>query len=156
MSISLSNELLTLSATPTLDTVTAYAAGDLIGGKLTLSNVVEKAGAALVVDSIWLTDLAKQSADIDVIFFNADPTGTTFTDNAAFDPADADIDKIIGFQQITSYAAFNDSSFGRGEAARPLPFISAETSIYAALVARAAYTAASAADLVLHAALWRA
>ena len=155
MTISLLNELLILPVTPAISATPDYITGDLMGGKLELTNVVETAGAGGVIDSCWLTDLAAQDADIDAIWFNADPTNTTFTDNVAFTIADADLAKIIGFHNITSYIAFADNSFGRGEAARQLPFIAADTSIFAALIARAAFNAGTVADLVFSTAIWR-
>lgn len=148
--IARSGELITIDVTPTIDT-NIYAAGDLVGGKLELPNAVAQAGGGGIVRSVALADQAKQSDAIDVLFFDADPSGTTFTNNAALDIADADLPKLIGFQQITSYAELSDNSIGRGEADRPLPFVlgAGATSLYAALVARATPTFAAATDLVL-------
>ena len=148
--IARSGDFVTIDVTPTIDT-NIYASGDLLGGKLELANAVRMAGGGGIVRAVALADLAKQSDNVDVLFFDADPSGTTFTNNAALDIADADLPKLIGFHQVTSYAEFNDSAVGRGEADRPLPFVlgAGATSLYAALVARATPTFVTAADLVL-------
>lgn len=100
-----------VQVTPTVET-SAYADGDLVGEKLTLTNAGRIEGGSLIVHSIVLADKAKQSAALDVVFFFADPSGTTFTDNAALDVADADLEKIAGVVSIAAsdYADFNDNS----------------------------------------------
>lgn len=129
---------------------TAYASGDLIGGKLSLTGLVPYKGGRALISSLALSDLAKQNAAIDIVFFNADPTGTTFTNNSALDVADADLPKIAGYFSITAsdYASFNDNSV-----ATVKPAISLDTNgtsvVYAAAVSRGAPTYASATDLQL-------
>ena len=130
---------------PAVDT-NAYASGDLIG-----SAVIEFEGAVPgdgansqtiggLIQSVIITDLAKQSANIDVVFFDANPSNTTFTDNAAFDPADADLPNVIGVVSVTDWKAFNDSSMGQAlQVALPFVLDSGNT-LYAALVSRGAPT----------------
>jgi hypothetical protein len=139
-----------LVATPTVSAASIYADGDLVGGKITLASAVRAAGAGGVIQAITLTDLAKQSAAIDVIFFNADPSTTTFTDNAAFDVADAELVNIIGIVKLAAadYAAFNDSS-AICKTGINLPFVLAGTSLYAALVTRGTPTYAATTDVKL-------
>jgi hypothetical protein len=137
----------------TVDT-SAYASGDLIskaGTVLSITSAMpaDQRGRAGIIQSIGLVDQAKQSAAIDVVFFNANPTATTFTDNAAFDIDDSDMAKIIGYASITSYASFNDNSFGFvGNLAMEFA-LNGSTTLYAALVSRGAPTYAAATDLVL-------
>lgn len=142
-----------LSVTPTVDT-SAYAAGDLIGGKLSVDLSFFRDHELLALKGLVLADKAKQSAALDVLFFGADPSATTFTDNAAFDPADADLAKVIAALPLASadYLAFSDSSLvvATGiEIPLALDAADASLSLYVALISRGAPTYASAADLVL-------
>lgn len=141
-----------VEATPTI-TAGAYSTGDLVGAKITLTGAVVSAltRPSGIVHSVVLTDLAAQSADYDVVFFDTDPSNTTFTDNAAFAPADADLINVIGVAQLTTHSAFSDNgvSFAFGT---NIPFKITDTStnaLYAALVVRAAPTYASTSDLTL-------
>jgi hypothetical protein len=133
---------------------TAYASGDLIGRKLVLPGLVAYGGGRSLISSMALSDLDKQNVAIDVLFFESDPTGTTFTDNAALDVADADMPKICGLFSITAsdYANFNDNSL-----ATVKPAIGLNTNgtsvVYAALISRGAptFTTAKALNLKVHA-----
>src|SRR3989304_1929899 len=123
-----SGKLVVVEATPVI-VPAAYGAGDLIGtGKLTfpIPKNSARAGEAWVVENVVVSDLAAQSANMDLLLFDADPSATTFTDNAALDVADADLVKLVGFVMITSWAALADNSLGRGEASRPLPVLVAD------------------------------
>lgn len=121
----------------------AYASGDLLGGKLTLSGVYPVGPKEPYLTSIAIQDLTEQSATIDVVLFDADPSGTTFTNNAELDIADADLPKIIGIYQVSDYHAFADSSVGIATgvamAAKPI----AGEDLYACLVSRGTPTYAA-------------
>lgn len=119
----------------------AYATGDLLGSKLTLARATSQGGFSSVLERIIVRDLSDQSAPIDLILFDADPTGTTFTNNSPLDVADADLPKIIGTKSIVAadYAAFADNAVAYVEAdiaVRP----ASGTTLYAALVIRGAAT----------------
>jgi hypothetical protein len=136
------------SSGPVCDT-SIYAPGDLIGGLLTFANAARIAAGSGTIQGVVMGDLAKQDAAIDIIFFSASPDGTTFTDQAALDVADADISKIIGVMKIlaSDYSDFNDNSVAT-KASFGLPFkLASGTSIYACLVCRGTPTYASASDL---------
>lgn len=142
-------------ATPTLDTG-AYAAGDLMGGKLTFANAAREGVGTGFVESINIPDLAAQGVDVTLILFDQDPSGTTFTDQAAFDIADADLAKVIGFFTFGSDARFafadNSLKFVTGLAtAFSLTDANGEvsTSMYGALVAGGAYDGVTAADITI-------
>ena len=139
-----------VSASPTADT-SAYADGDLIGGKLSFSSAVRfSAGSALLQNAV-LVDQAKQSANIDLVLFDADPTGTTFTDQAAFDVADADMDKIIAVIRFGTYGdwiTFNDNGIAQYTPPGGVPIkLTTGTTLYGALVSRGAPTFAASTDL---------
>lgn len=90
----------------------AYSSGDLLGTKLTLSSVLPFANNEPYLFDVVVQDLTAQKSALDVILFDADPTGTTFTNNGALDIADADLPKIIGVVSVaaTDYVDFADSS----------------------------------------------
>lgn len=105
-----------ISVAPTVDT-NAYASGDLVGPMQTLTGA--GAGGNLgaqngmytgIIHSIVITDLDNQAADFDLVVFSSLPSGTTFTDNAAFDIADADLPKVACVLQVTTNVAFNDNA----------------------------------------------
>ena len=143
-----------VEATPSIST-DAYAAGDLIGSAA-IELVAATDGDAVnaekhggMVQSVVITDLAAQSASLDVVFFDANPSSTTFTDNAAFDPADADIVNIVGVASVTDWKAFNDNDVGQAlNLAMPFVLDSGNT-LYAVLVSRGTPTYGAATDLTL-------
>ncbi len=143
-----------VEATPTIETG-IYASGDLIGELITLAGAartISEGGdeGTGLIQSVILTDLSKQDANIDVVFFDANPDGTTFTDNSPLDVADADLVKIIGVAQITTYADFNDNSVGwAANLALPFDLKGRTASLFAALVSRGTPTYAATSDLTL-------
>ena len=99
--------------TPTLDT-NAYASGDAMSSSAAIISAASSATPAKsgMIQSVIVTDLAKQDAAIDLIFFDADPSSTTITTNTALTVDDADLPNIIGVVQVTAYADFADNSVG--------------------------------------------
>jgi hypothetical protein len=139
-----------VTASPACDTA-AYAAGDLIGGKLTLSSVVPITAGSGIIHSVVLADQANQKSKIDVVFFNSDPSGTTFTDQAALDVADADLLKIVGVITIETfyYIAFADNAVATKTSSGLVFKLATGTTLYACLVSRGTPTFAAATDLQL-------
>jgi hypothetical protein len=140
-----------ISNTPTI-TTGAYAAGDLIGSKLTLANATFPGIFSGKVQSVVLTDLDAESADIDVVFFSSDPSATTFTNDSALDIADADLPKVICRVSVigTNYAAFVDNSAATVvNVGCPFETANPSVTLYAALVAREAVTYTGTTDLTL-------
>ncbi len=128
----------------------AYASGDLVGGLIRLDNCnpdnTGRRDAGGLIQSVAIADLAAQNITKDVVFFDSNPDGTTFTENAALDIADADLLKIIGVAQVSSWFSFNDNSMGQA-VNLAIPFAIAGAPLYAAIVERGAPTYASTADL---------
>lgn len=94
-------------------TAATYAAGDQLGPAATrLPNVVNENGIA-ILRTIHIVDKAKQSAAIDVVFWNALPTVTS-TDKSAFSLSDVEVLKFAGVQEIatTDYNGFALNSVG--------------------------------------------
>lgn len=137
-----------VEAAPTCDT-NAYTAGDLIGGKLTLSNATAYTVYSGIISNVVIEDKDAESTDIDVVFFDTDPSTTTFTDNAAFDPSDTDLLNIICVVSVTTDVTFNDNGLSYA-LNQNCPFRTpGSNTIYAALVAREAVTYTSSSDLLL-------
>jgi hypothetical protein len=140
---------ITIASTPTVSTSPAYTSGDSVGGKISLASAVRLAGTGGTITSVTITDKGKQSAAIDVVFFNADPTNTTFTDNGALTVHDTDLLTIIGVVPITSWAAFVDNSVGYANGLGLGYKIATGTTLYACLVTRGTPTYAATTDIQL-------
>ena len=136
----------------TVDT-NIYASGDNVGGLQTvdLSPFKNTKGAA-ILDHVLIMDLAKQSANMDLVLFGSNPSATTFTTNVAQDIADADITKIIGVVPVTSHHVFADSSVSRAvnlDLGFKLDATQSTLNLYAALISRATPTFATTGDIDL-------
>lgn len=135
--------------TPTISTG-AYTAGDNVGGKMSLTPVAMEPRTGTIM-SVTVADLAKQSAAIDILLFDSDPSATTFTDNAALDVADADLLKAIGVIRVAAndYVGLADNSVACVKDIN-LPFkLSGTDTLYATMVTSGTPTYAAATDLTL-------
>jgi hypothetical protein len=80
---------------PTITISTSpYAAGDVIGGKLTLTNAMRVSSGTGWLNSISIVDTDNEKAEITFLFFNADFTSPA--DNAAWSWNSADFGKVLG------------------------------------------------------------
>jgi hypothetical protein len=93
-----------ISQTPTV-TAGAYTAKWAVGGLLTFANAGATSGATIEIDSVVVTDLAAQKAELVLVLF--DRTFTATADAAAFDPSDADMANCVG-QIVVPAANYND------------------------------------------------
>ena len=128
----------------------AYAAGDNIGGKLTLPYAVRLTGGKGTISTVVLADLDKQNAEFDVVFFKADPSGSTLTNDAAISITDADILNAIGSITISPahYIDLGASALATQEDLC-LDFESNAQDIYASLVSRGTPTYTGTSNLQL-------
>lgn len=143
-----------VSASPTVDT-SAYATGELIGGKLTFSLAVPTETSTGYIISAVIFDKSVQAVDLDLVLFSSDPTGTTFTDQAAFDIADTDLSKVVAVINFGSASRFAFADNGVkyvGSLAIPAKGAPPGT-IYGALVSRGTPTFAAAADVTVQLAI---
>lgn len=132
----------------------AYSSGDLVGGLLTLTHPLADGGGTStyptggLIQSVLITDLAAQNIDKDVVFFDTNPSNTTFTENSALDIDDADLLNVIGVAAIDTWFSFSDNSCGQAlNLAIPFILPAAATALYAAIVERGAPTYVSTSDL---------
>jgi len=143
------SKTLLVTATPTISTSPAYSAGDALGGLLTLTSAVRVAGGSGRIETVTIADKAKQNATIDVLFFVANPSGTTVTDNSVLTVADADLLNLIGVAQVVNWYSFADNSVGVVPNAGIRFKLGSGTSLYAPLVNRSTPTYASTSDIQL-------
>lgn len=94
----------TFTRAPTITvTAGAYHANDNIGGVLTLANAARLVGIGTALTRISILDAANQKAQLELLFFNASPAASTFTDNAAPVIHANDVAKFVG--RVTVYAS---------------------------------------------------
>ncbi len=121
---------------------TTYADGDLVGTKITLTDVIPQRKGG-ILQSVVLHDLDAQDADLILIIWDLNPSGTTFTNNSVLDIADADLPNVIAKVRISNldYDDLSDNSIGEVDnLSMPLK----GSTLYAALVSDGAtptYTA---------------
>ncbi len=128
-----------------------YAAADIAGGKLSFTSFGEAAvgGAGGIIESVMITDLAKQSTNKDIVFFDTDPSNSTFTENGAVTVHDTDILNIIGVAQVTTWVALADSSVGQVLNLN-MPFVlSTGTTLFAIMIERGTPTYAGTGDVTI-------
>ena len=136
--------------TPTVST-SAYAAGDVVGGEIEITNAARISGDGGVLASCSLScedDLA--ASDIEVLLFDSNPTGT-YTDNAALAVPDADTYALIAAVDLDKKTDTGDGSFLQGRNVM-VPYQADATSLWAVMVCRNAFTltATNAIQLNMH------
>lgn len=138
------------TAVPTI-VAAAYATGDVIGtnNPITISNAAGSAGGTGLIKSCTIADKAGQNVALDILLFNANPSGSTFTDNAAFDLVAADALKCIGVIHFATTDWVASAHAGVATKSNiDLSFdLPSGTDIFAVIVSRGAPTYASASDL---------
>jgi len=97
-----------ISAAPAISAGSIYASGDAVGGLLTFANAADTSGGTITIQTVVIIDEDQELAPLELVLF--DRTFTATSDNAAFDPSDADLANIIGVVKISDYSNFNDNS----------------------------------------------
>jgi hypothetical protein len=137
-----------VTVSPTVDTA-IYASGDLMGGKLTLASAARVAGGTGMIHSLTIVDQDNEKAALDIVFFESDPTGTTFTDQAALDVADADMLNVVGVVSVSAsdYVSFVDNAVATLRNIGLSFKLDSGTSLFAAIVSRGTPTYTAATDV---------
>lgn len=73
-----------ITPTVAVTAASAYSAGNSIGGKLTLTNIIRSAGKPVILQHISILDASNQKPTGNLLIFNADPSAATITDKTAF------------------------------------------------------------------------
>ena len=139
------------SSSTTALTVTAssaYTAGNAVGGLITLSNINRASGLSVFIQSVVVASKSAQTAQIDLVFFNANPTGSTCTDKTAFNVATADAAKLVGAAHVSDWTASALGSVGQMQQP-PIGITPTGTAAYACLVTRGTPTFTASSDLTL-------
>lgn len=88
----------------------AYNAADCVGGVLTVPGMVRINGpGGTIVAQVTITDTTGTDAAIDILFFDAAPTGT-YTDHAACDIAAADTAHLVGLVENSTFTCIQDQA----------------------------------------------
>jgi len=105
---------LTIDVVPTIDTA-AYTAGDCVGGLITLANAARVDGGSGIVQSLTLGDADAQDEPYQIIFFSANPSASTTTDQNPVNIVEADLAKIVGIATLYAgdYVDFSATSAGK-------------------------------------------
>jgi hypothetical protein len=125
------NNEITLTTAIT-STVVTYTTGQSIGGLLTIANAARVSGAAGTAGTSGLIQKAvlgssvTNTVQVDVIYFNASPTGSTCTNASAYSLAAADRSKVIGTTHITDWEA--SAAAYSGQALKPRDAVCARIS----------------------------
>ena len=130
--------------TPTVSTSPTYAANDVVGSILTFSGLRNG-----TLQAITICDNAAQAVDYLLVLFESAPT--TIADNATFDIADADLDKIIYQDSLTSSSnrqAFTDNSY-HYLYGLSVPLWSAGGTVYGFLITTGTPTYAATSDITV-------
>ena len=130
---------------------TAYTGGQVLGGKLTLSGAARAAALGGLVQSASVSFAGGAQPAMDLVLFSADPTASTLTDKAALAVAAADLGKVVGVVHVGDCTLLGASAPSLCQAQQQaVPFrLSAGTSLFGALVARASVTPASTSDVLV-------
>jgi hypothetical protein len=91
-----------------VNSTSIYAAGDSIGGKITLTNAVRVVSGRGKLTSILIVDNDNEKAGMTVLLFDANPAATT-TDNAAFAWGTGDESRLLA---MVTVATGNYTTFG--------------------------------------------
>jgi hypothetical protein len=83
----------TIVVTPTV-TAGAYAAGDVVGGRLEFEDAARAAGLGGLITGMTIVDDAGQDSTMELWLFNAQPTD--IADNTAFEPTEGDLHNLAG------------------------------------------------------------
>lgn len=138
-----------VSVTPTIQAA-AYAAGDVIGGKMTFTNLLSPDVPTGELRKVYIYDKAKQGVSLTLVLFSADPSATTFTENAALTLNAADLEKVIAVVPLTTHLALaaNGVTYA-DEIAKSIKVAQSVRTIYGCLLAVGTPTYTSTSDLTV-------
>ena len=127
-----------ITVTPTMDDDPDYSTGDVFGAKMTLTDALLCKNATGTLQRIILTTEDTLAASVvDVIIFDSDHSGTTFTDNSALALVDADLGKILGVVTLSEAYSVDTNSRVLQATNLALPLKSSVSEdLYAVMVAR--------------------
>lgn len=125
-----------------------YSIGDAVGGKRTLANVFRVSGGTAILEDVMILDRANQGPGLEILFFDADPTAATITDNSGFVFSTDDL-KLIARVTVgqSDWTSLNSKKYAHIKSIGALLKAASGTSLYVAIVATTAYNAAATDDM---------
>ncbi len=132
--------------TQTVTAASAYAAGNAVGGLITLATINRASGLSVYAQSVTVASKSLQAGQMDLVFFNANPTGSTCTDKTAFSIAAADAAKVVGSAHVSDWTASALGSVGQMQQP-PIGIAVPVTTLYACLVTRSTPTFTATTDI---------
>lgn len=127
------------SAIPTVST-SAYADGHCVGGKIEFEDSDNYKTSSGVLHEVIVADKDGVGGTFELVLFNEDPVNTTFTDNAAFTIDAADRQKVVGVIDLTTVGTVAGVSLNEAPNVGKIFRNRTEDSLYAALIAKSAFT----------------
>ncbi len=106
----MSRKLKTITVQPPISTF-AYAAGQVVGGVMTLTGALRAAILSGTWTGVQVVEKSTQKAPMDIVIFTSNPTAANFADHSAPTWTN-DYDKIIGITNIVAanYSTLSTSS----------------------------------------------
>lgn len=138
-----------VSATPTVTSGSAYASGDVIGGKLTFANAVDAVDGCGVLSSVRIACKSVQTAGLKLYLFSGDPSNTTWTDDAAAAIDAADIPALIGVYSLTPDSGLGTHTLYKTDAIGEAFKVPSGTSLFGVLITTGAPNFASTSDITV-------
>lgn len=149
MSLDIITPATAIVVTPTVQAA-AYASGNVIGGLLTLNGASRNAAFGGLIQSATAAFVSGVTPALDLVLFNANPSGSTITDKTALAVATADVGKVVGVVHLTDTTLLGASAPSVVQGlAQAMPYMTVGTALYACVVARGAATLTSTSDMTL-------
>ena len=123
-----------------------YAAGEVMGGLLTFSDVVSGDIGGGTIVGAELVDTSTVVASIDLLLFNSIPDSSNYdSDNAALDLSDTDLTRVIGVINFSSNDAnqYADNQIYFASGGNQEFFLEDDNELYGVLVSRGTPTYAT-------------
>jgi hypothetical protein len=128
---------------------TAYAAGDVVGGVLTLTNVLSPTCFSSYLNSLMIIDRDNQKPNLSILLFNANPVNGAYSDNGPISLAGDDTNLVaqidtddFTWRTLNTKAALNATNLGRDVSG-------AGANLWAVIVTRGAATYTQTTNLVV-------
>lgn len=143
-----SQKVIRLTATPTVSTTPAYTAKDAVGGLLTFASAARSSGGSIVIEALSIVDKSQQMPQLDLVLF--DRTFTASTDNAIFNPSDADLANVLGVISVVTadWKDFSTNSLAT-KTGLLFPVLLNGTSLFGQLVTRSTQTFVATTDIIV-------
>lgn len=138
----------TVTITPALSASPDYASGDCIGVPINIGDFDAIEGRVVELMSVVVKDLAAQGPTFTMYFFNGQPSGGTYTDNAAVSMNAADFAKFVGSYTVAS-ASYTTATYKFFSAPNIRQRLNVDSALWVVIVAGGAYNAGTAADLTI-------